>query len=169
MAFQQPQLTAAQRLAQIKLNPALTIQKQTWEKEGYKLAENQAAIPQGAEQRTFTVPGQFSIMAQSAGRAGAQNPVIAPQSFLFYKGGEEAKPAAAAAAAPAQDAPVAVAPPVPQVQALVPGLSFDVRSTGEDIGIKRADSTSRKNKTLNRGTSKLTIPRSSGASSLTIT
>jgi hypothetical protein len=168
MAFQQLQLTAAQRLAQSKLNPALTIQRQTWEKEGFKLAENQAAIPQGAEQRTFTVPGQFSIMAQSAGRAGAQNPIIAPQNFLFYKGGEEAKPAAAAAPAPAAAAPAAVAPPVPQVQAMVPGLSFDVRSTGEDIGIKRADSTSRKNKTINKGTSKLTIPRSSGASSLTI-
>ena len=108
-------------------------------------------------------------MAQSACRAGAQNPIIAPQNFLFYKGGEEAKPAAAAAApAPAAAAPAAVAPPVPQVQAMVPGLSFDVRSTGEDIGIKRADSTSRKNKTINKGTSKLTIPRSSGASSLTI-
>jgi hypothetical protein len=167
MSFQLQPLTAAQRFAQLKLNPALTIQKQTWEKEGYQLAENQAAIPQGAEQRTFVVPGRANELANSNGRTQVPNP---GSSFLFYKGGApEPAPAAAAPAPAAPAAPMAIQPQV--AQSIVPqlqGTDYDVRKAGEDIGIKRASSSSRKSKGINKGTSQLTIPRSSGSSSLNI-
>ena len=168
MSFQIPQLTAAQRFAQLRLTPTQQLQRQTWEKEGYKLAENQAAIPQGAEQRTFTIPGMLNPTAVANGRAGAQNP-IGQQSFLFYKGRqEEAAPAPAApaapAAAPAQAGPSSSAPANPQLQIPV----INVRLTGEQIGIKPAVSSARKAKQTTTGTSRLTIPRSSGASGLNL-
>jgi len=163
MSFQQIVPSAADRFARLKLNQAQLVQKETWEKEGYKLAENQAAIPQGAEQRTFTVP---SGMGQNSNNK-TQVP-WADQSFLFYKGGA---PEPAAAPAPAA-APSPLAIQQPQMtQSLVPqlqGTDYDVRKAGEDIGIKRANSSSRKSKGINKGTSQLTIPRSSGSSSLNI-
>jgi hypothetical protein len=168
MSFQQLQLTAAQRFAQVKLTPSQALQRQTWEKEGYKLAENQAAIPKGAEQRTFSIPGRLNPIAVANGRAGASIPT-GGSSFLFYKGGqEEAKPAAAAApppaAAPAAAAPSHTVPGNPTLS--IPGI--DVRLTGEQVGIKPAESTERKARSTSAGTSKLTIPRSSGASGLNI-
>jgi hypothetical protein len=166
MSFQLTVPPAADRFSRLKLNAAQTIQKQTWEKEGYKIAENQAAIPKGAEQRTFSVPGRVNELARSRGLPQA---TFGDQSFLFYKGGAEEEKAAAPAAAPA--AAAAPAQPVPQTvpgnpQLSIPGI--DVRLTGEQIGIKPAESTQRKARGVSTGTNKLTIPRSSGASGLNI-
>ena len=166
--FQQIVPSASQRFSRLNLTPAQMLQKQTWEKEGYKLAESQDAIPAGAEQRTFTVPGTFNIMAQSQGRAGAQNFQNQPQNFLFYKGGTEEKPAAPSPAPSpvelAQAGSSGNAPGNPQLQ--IPGIN--VRLTGEQIGIKPAVSSARREKQVSRGSSRLTIPRSSGASGLNL-
>jgi hypothetical protein len=72
------------------------------------------------------------------------------------------------APAPAASAP-APAPPSPSTAPGNPALSIpgvDVRLTGENLGIKSKNSSARISGKLNKGTSRLTIPRSSGANSL---
>jgi hypothetical protein len=163
MSFQQRVLPASQRLANSKLNAEQSAQLQTWAKEGYKLADSQEAIPAGADQRTFSIPSPFVQNSNNKTQVPS-----APQSFLFYKGAPEPAPAPAATPAPA---PAPAAEPVPQT---VPGNAalsipgIDVRLTGEQVGISPAQSTERKAKNTSTGSSKLTIPRSSGASGLNI-
>lgn len=85
------------------------------------------------------------------------------------------KQAAPRPADPDQSAPTsAPAPTTPSMggagagnpQLTIPGV--DVRLSGENLGIKPAKSSSRKAGTTNRGTSRLTIPRSSGYNPLNI-
>lgn len=167
-------MPAWQRLAiangTMKTDPATYAALGRWinmTQQGFKLAEKPSDLPAGAQTWAQQV-GNTNVPRTGRDGTAIGLGISNARTETWFKDGQASQAAATAAPTPAAAAPAAVAPPVPQSQALVPGLSFDVRSTGEDIGIKRANSTSRKNKTINKGTNKLTIPRSSGASSLTI-
>lgn len=91
---------------------------------------------------------------------------IAGKDIPIWRKVGPAPPAAAAAPAPTPEpAPTPApssAPGLPELT--IPGV--DVRLTGENIGIKAKNSSARRSGQLNKGTSRLTIPRSSGANSL---
>jgi hypothetical protein len=98
-------------------------------------------------------------------------------SLMFFRPGDPA-PQAAPPAAPAPDPtppPAPVAPTFDQPAAVaaygnpeltIPGV--DVRVTGSNIGLKAKRSKGRMDGSTSKGTSQLTIPRSSGSNSLNI-
>jgi hypothetical protein len=74
---------------------------------------------------------------------------------------ESPKPATAAEA-PSDTEPI-IAPGNPELSIPVPDT---IRITGENLGIKTKNSSARRSGQINKGTSRLTIPRSSGYQSL---
>lgn len=88
--------------------------------------------------------------------------------FFKYFGNATATPKAppAAPAADPQPESIRVGAAMGNPQLTIPGV--DVRLSGENLGIKPAKSAARKMGSTNRGTSRLTIPRSSGFNPLNI-
>ena len=132
---------------------------------GYKPYLSNAQLPAGAVTRAE--PISYSWQTTNP-KSGSTNNSRSSVRNYFKEG---TAPAPAAPAAPAPAAAPAAAAPVPQT---VPGNAalsipgIDVRLTGEQVGIKPAESTERKAKTTSTGSNRLTIPRSSGASGLNI-
>jgi hypothetical protein len=122
--------------------------------------------PTGSPDWTFVGNHQFdgsSTNPKGGHTSGTQSTKIWKRTTPKAADPAPAPAAPAPAAAPAQ-APASNAPGNPQLQ--IPGIN--VRLTGEQVGIKPAESTARREKQTSKGSSRLTIPRSSGASGLNL-
>lgn len=102
---------------------------------------------------------------------GLRRPWSSPVWRKVRQAASTPDPAPAPAPAPVAAPPPPPAPPSPSTAPGNPALSIpgvDVRLTGENLGIKSKNSSARISGKLNKGTSRLTIPRSSGANSLNL-
>lgn len=129
----------------------------------------QSRLNVGRDNRLFMLDLQDPENKRIAGEMGITDLNSANDlgKVLAERQRRAAAPAAAPSPAPAASQSTGQSNNVPgNPQLSVPGIN--VRLTGEQVGIKPAESTARREKQTSRGTSRLTIPRSSGASGLNL-